>query len=116
MKSRYPVGVKALPSDSTTQDMLKRILAAARPSKVILFGSRGRGEARVDSDYDWLVIEKEVPSKYQEILKIRRALRGFGIPIDVLVVSEREFLDRCDTPSNVYYWAKHEGRILYEAA
>ncbi len=102
--------------DEKTRAMLERIVLAAHPLKVILFGSRGREDAKVDSDYDWLVIEHSVSSKYQEVLKIRKALRGFGVSTDVIVVSEKEYLERSDLPSNVYYWAKREGRVLYEAA
>lgn len=42
-----------------------RLLADAAPaeSKVILFGSHGRGDAGADSDFDFLVIEPSVASK-----------------------------------------------------
>lgn len=62
--------------------------AASGPAKVILFGSHARGDADDDSDYDCLVIECEVEGRPAEGVKLRRALRGFGVPIDVIVMDE----------------------------
>ncbi|MFZ1475447.1 MAG: nucleotidyltransferase domain-containing protein [Anaerolineae bacterium] len=37
--------------------MVRRILVTGHPQKIILFGSRARGDAQPDSDYDLLLIE-----------------------------------------------------------
>jgi uncharacterized protein len=37
-------------------EIVRRVLTVTDPDKIILFGSRARGEARPDSDYDILVI------------------------------------------------------------
>lgn len=49
----------------TTEEMIERagrvlIDAASAPAKVILFGSRARGDANEGSDFDFLVIERQV--------------------------------------------------------
>jgi len=61
--------------------------AAAPGSKVILFGSRARGEERADSDLDLLVIEPEVKSRRAEFVRLREALGDLGVPIDLVVLS-----------------------------
>src|ERR1700685_4211475 len=62
--------------------------AASSPARVILFGSHARGEARDGSDLDFLVIEREVDDRAAESVRLRRALRGFGAPVDVIVIDE----------------------------
>lgn len=57
---------------TTTQiiERAGRLLAEAAPpqSKVLLFGSHSRGDAKVDSDFDFLVIEPFIASKAQEMV------------------------------------------------
>jgi HEPN domain-containing protein len=45
-----------MPSTTVPAELLDRIVAHFHPQRVILFGSRARGEARRDSDIDLLVI------------------------------------------------------------
>lgn len=88
----------------------------AEPTRIILFGSYARGEPRGDSDVDILVVEREVPDRVAEMVRLTRALRPLRLPIDLLVVSDDDFHYWSDTPGNVYFEALREGRILYEAA
>lgn len=46
---------------------MERLVAAANPSKVILFGSYARGDATEDSDLDLMVIEREASNKLREM-------------------------------------------------
>jgi len=98
------------------QEITRRLIEASHPKKIILFGSFARGDFNENSDIDILVIEETVASKHTEMVRLRKVLRGILIPIDVLVISENEFSERSTTPSNIYYWAKKEGKTLYEAA
>lgn len=100
--------------DVIISEIVKRLVAAANPKKVILFGSHARGDHHPDSDIDLLVIESTVKSKHEEMVRLRRVLRGILVPMDVLVISEEEFAERASSPSNVYYWASKEGKTLYE--
>lgn len=88
----------------------------ARPEKIILFGSYGRGDAREGSDVDLLVIEREVKDRVAEMARLNRAVSSLRIAVDVLVVSRETFDYWADTPGNVYFQAMREGRVLYEAA
>jgi predicted nucleotidyltransferase len=56
------------------------IEAAPTPAKVILFGSRARGEANDGSDFDFLVIEETVPDRLAEAVRLRDALGDFNAP------------------------------------
>ena len=94
---------------------VQRLVAAARPRKIILFGSQARGDARTDSDLDLLVIEAEVRDRVAEMVRLNRVLRGLILPVELLVIGEAEFAGWSGTPGNVYYEALREGRILYES-
>lgn len=88
----------------------------AQPEKIILFGSYGRAEAQRDSDLDILVVEREVKDRVAEMARLNRALGFLRLPIDLLLVSQEKFDYWSDTPGNVYYRAKREGKVIYEAS
>ena len=94
----------------------ERVLQSADPVRVILFGSRARGNASADSDYDLMVVERNVADRVAEMVRLSRRLRSLGVPIDLIVVSADAFEYWKDTPGNVYHEAATEGRSLYEAA
>lgn len=94
-------------------DAGRRLAAAAdSPARVVLFGSRARGDAREDSDLDFLVIEQTLGSKLAEMVRLRDALPPMGVPVDVVVVSEEEASRRRQVPSTLVYRALRDGRVL----
>ena len=70
---------------------------------------------RDDSDLDLLVVEPNVVSKRDEMVRLRRLLRPFRVPVDVIVVSETEFNDWAPLAGTIHYWASREGKLLHEA-
>lgn len=70
------------------QEITRRIVAAADPVKVILFGFQARGTAHAGSDLDLLVIERDLVSARQEAIRLQRLLRDLDIPIDIIVVAQ----------------------------
>jgi len=102
--------------EQTLQEVVNRIVAVAQPNRVILFGSYGRGDADAGSDLDLMVIEPEVPDQYAEMIRLHEAVSHIGLGVDVLVYSEAEYRRRSQVPGTVLYWARKEGRALYEAA
>ena len=96
-------------------EAVKLLSQAARPKRIILFGSHARGEAGEESDIDFMVVETAVSDAVAEMVRLRRSLSALRIPVEVLVVSEDSFRYWSDTPGNVLYEAATEGKVLYEA-
>jgi predicted nucleotidyltransferase len=73
-------------SDATIRDASRRLLEAApNASKIVLFGSFARGDAGLNSDVDFLVVEPGPIDRRAEMVRLRRALQPLRLPVDVLV-------------------------------
>lgn len=97
-------------------EVTRRIVRTSNPEKIILFGSYARGRFDADSDLDLLVIVPNVKHLRQESLRMRRALRGLLVPVDI-VVATPEQIDRLGSVAGlIYRSALSEGKVLYERA
>jgi predicted nucleotidyltransferase len=94
----------------------KLAAAAENPIKVVLFGSHARGDAGPDSDLDFLVVERDVGDRHAEMVRLGRELRPLGVPVDVVVVSERYAEDWGGVEGSMVHAALTEGRVLHAAA
>lgn len=97
-------------------EIVKRIVSAGDPEQIILFGSYARGDFGPDSDLDLLVIEKDVDAPRRESVRLRRALRGLLVPIDVIVATPEQIERHRNTIGLIYRPALQEGRVLYDRA
>jgi len=52
--------VRQVDNDRTLQELTRVLVDTLHPDRIILFGSRARGDARGDSDYD-LAVEIDAP-------------------------------------------------------
>jgi predicted nucleotidyltransferase len=104
-------------TDDVLQRLVEAIVRVADPEAVILFGSRARGGEREQSDVDLLIVEREPfgeqRSRRAETARIRRALRGSCIPMDLLVFSRSEVDYWRESINHVIPRALREGRVLY---
>ncbi|GAG00679.1 unnamed protein product [marine sediment metagenome] len=102
--------------NDTIQKAAELLLEAAPGATVILFGSYVRGNPTPDSDLDFLVIEPDVTSHVNEMVRLRDVLRPLRVAADVLVSSEQEFRYWSETPGTVHYDAAKEGRVFRAVA
>ena len=94
---------------------VRKIIEVARPSKLIIFGSYISNQEDVNSDVDFLVITgREIENTRKESVRIRRALRGIGMPMDILVIPEQKWMKLKDEPGLIYREAVRKGRTVYE--
>ena len=93
---------------------VERIVTLRHPSRVIVFGSVVSGRTDRHSDVDLLVVTKEeLDSQRAESVRLRRALRGISMPMDILVISERQLREVADRPGLIYREALRHGKVLY---
>lgn len=100
---------------SIVPDMVRRIVEAVCPVRVILFGSAARGQMGPESDLDVLVVIPDGSDPNQSSKDVYRSLRGLGFATDVLVVGESDLLLHADDPGLIYRQALREGTELYSA-
>jgi len=103
-------------SDETLRQIVHKIVELASPDRVILFGSAAVGEMTADSDLDLLVVESQVSDTRHESVRLRAALEGVPLPIDVIVMSRERFEETKDVIGGIAHPANKYGRVLYEAA
>lgn len=85
-------------------------------SRVLLFGSRARGEQSSFSDYDLLIITSQTFSPKEKI-KLNTLLnhainKALNIPVDLLINSEEEVREKQILPGHVIRTAIREGIAL----
>ena len=97
------------------QEITRRVVEAVQPRRLILFGSRARGDARPDSDVDLLVVWKDESPPRARALAVRQALRGLKASFDIAVVTPSEFERFSDRRMHVVGLAAREGRVLHAA-
>jgi len=94
-----------------------KLVTVYNPITIYLFGSYAWGEPTEDSDIDMLVIVNDSQEKpNQRIKSAYIALRGLGVPKDILVYTKEEFERSAFEPSTLIYKIKNEGVKLYEVA
>lgn len=91
-----------------------RLVATARPRRIILFGSYAWGTATPASDVDLLVVLDEALPFAERYRLIGGALVPRPFPLDLIVVSQAELDQQVGAGSHFYREILARGRILYE--
>ncbi len=99
--------------EETLETIVKIIVEAADPDKIILFGSRSRAGWSDDSDYDILVIKEGAYHRRKLTQEIYRALFEVPVAIDIVLETPERLARYKNTPGLVYSEAL-KGRVLYE--
>lgn len=101
-------------SPEILQEIVQRLVEEFHPERIILFGSHAWGTPSPDSDVDLLVVVagSQLPPA-QRAMRAHRALRGLGIPKDVLVRTREEIERYRLVPASLEAEILERGRPLY---
>ena len=103
-------------ADAKIMKAVRLLVDRFHPKKIILFGSRARGNARPDSDADLLVVTNLRGSRHRLATRMRICVSGIGIAKDIVLVTPREYKLYKNVPGTIIYPASREGKVLYEVA
>jgi predicted nucleotidyltransferase len=96
------------------EEIVRRIIDIAHPERIILFGSRARGDARPESDVDLLVVVDSAEPRHRRSAPLYGALSDILAPMDILVYSPDEIKEWSQVPQAFVTTAVREGKVLYE--
>lgn len=96
--------------EAMTQIIVKRW----NPERIILFGSRARGQARPDSDIDLLVVVSNATNTRKTAISILGTLADFPYAKDVVVATSQQMEEYGPICGLIHHYALVEGRVLYE--
>lgn len=100
--------------DSTLWEILRRVVEAYQPLGIYLFGSKARGDANRDSDYDLMVVvpDSAAPERRRSRLAYE-ALWGVGTAADVLIRTRNQFERSLHLKASLPATIAREGILLY---
>lgn len=93
--------------------IIRRIVKAAHPDKIILFGSAAAGEMNRDSDLDFMVVKSGVHRR-RLAQAIYSEMFGIGVPVDIVVATGEDIEKFRDVPGFVISLAQKNGVTVYE--
>lgn len=100
----------------TLEEIVRRLVEAVDPDRIIMFGSRARGDARPDSDLDLLIVKDSAEPRHRRAIPAYLSLRGLAIPTDIIWRTSAEIAEWSQVPNHVTTRAMREGKVLYERA
>jgi predicted nucleotidyltransferase len=101
-------------AEQLVAEMVARIRKVAQPERIILFGSRARGTAHADSDFDLLVIKESDKPRYQRSIPLYSILADLPAEVEVVVYTPEEVREWSTVPEAFVTTAVSEGKVLYE--
>jgi predicted nucleotidyltransferase len=100
----------------TYSEIVRRICETANPQKIVLFGSRARGDHRPDSDIDLLIIKESSLPRHRRAIPLYSALADLqlGVDTELIVYTPAEVEEWRGAGAALVTTALREGTVLYE--
>jgi len=101
--------------ENLLQEIVKRIVEAVNPWKIVLFGSWAYGNPQKHSDVDILVVmDNSIKSRHSTASEVYRALSGLLIPKDIVVTTLNDIEECKDVPQAFITTIIRKGKVIYE--
>jgi len=102
--------------DPVLAEIVKRLVEVYQPERIYLFGSKARGDATADSDYDLLVVTPDdAPAARRDGKLAYEALWGVGASVDAVVCRSSWFHARTHLKASLPGTVLREGKLLHAA-
>lgn len=105
-------------SQQLIKEMVHAIVEEVEPRQIYLFGSYARGTDTANSDVDLLIVEDQQfgpnRNRWSELKRIRKVLKPFRVPKDILVYNRDEFEKWEESINHIVAHAVKEGKLIYE--
>ena len=102
--------------EAVVATMVKRIAEGFDPERILLFGSRARGDTRDGSDVDLLVVMPDGTDRREAAIEMRGAVGDLPLAKDIVVTTPDHIARRGHVIGTVLRPALREGKALYERA
>lgn len=104
------------PTQEKVDLAVRAAIEVANPSRIILFGSWARGEAKWDSDLDMAILMPDSSEPQLDLVRreLRRKLERVPMTIDLVMMTEGIAHQFGDSINSIYYRILKEGKIAYE--
>lgn len=104
------------PTQEKVDLAVRKVVECLDPSRVIVFGSWARGQARWDSDVDLaVVLPNHAEPALPDIRKsLRKKLAEIPMTIDLVLATEEHFAQFSDSVNSIYYNIQKDGKVAYE--
>ena len=100
-------------SEDVVSTMVDRIVGRFQPERVVLFGSRARGDAAEWSDVDLLVVMPDGTDRRQTAVEIHLLLGDAPLAKDIVVTTPDEIARRGQVVGSVLRSALREGKVVH---
>jgi predicted nucleotidyltransferase len=101
--------------EETIAIVVERIRNHPFLEKIILFGSRARGEQRQNSDFDFLVIFQKIENKRKKVIEIMKQLADLREATDIIVCTLEDIEINRHRNWSIITNAMKEGKLIYES-
>ena len=95
-------------------EIISQIVAVYQPEKIILFGSYANGTANENSDIDLLLVKHTNEVPVDRSATVRKSLRGFLFPMDILVYTPEEIEHSKESKFSFVSQVLKSGKVLYD--
>lgn len=108
-------GRLSLPGALEIDAIIDSVLKYRKPARILVFGSRARGDSTPQSDIDICVLFDHLPDRTLTVIQdlYRHLYEVETNPIDLVVYEESAFLQKAGKPGSFEARIKNEGVVVY---
>jgi predicted nucleotidyltransferase len=102
-------------TETSLEEIVRRLVAALSPRAVYLFGSQLYGTPHTDSDIDIMVLVEDERVSIDAYQAGYACLRGLGLPVELHLCGTTRFESWGTVVGTIQREVRHKGRLLYAA-